>query len=370
MRFVSISILFATVACNGPLVEVKDPTITTNVGDVQVNANADVKANGTINQTGSTPGKTDPKGSGTPPSQPTSPDLPAATTPPQSTQPVPSTGDASTALAPAGGDFMKQIAQLSAFGTLDGMEIGTWNIENYPKTSESRSVVSGVLNKLDVDIMAVQEIANTTVFTSLISEMPGFSGVIAGQDGGQKSQNSALIYRTADFRLVSKEDLFRGENDAFPRPPLMVRLDPIKEGRSDIVAIVVHLKAFGDDDSSQRRAIANVKLEQYVSQLLANEPSLQIVVLGDFNQPLLNNIEREVFRPWFDRADKYTIRTEANVRKNDYSFFGGQRFNFTDHIIASNNFTVSEPIVPKLQTTISNFEMHASDHLPVLVKFY
>lgn len=45
MRFVSISLLFAIVACSGPLIEVKDPKVTTNVGDVTVNANADIKAN-------------------------------------------------------------------------------------------------------------------------------------------------------------------------------------------------------------------------------------------------------------------------------------------------------------------------------------
>lgn len=302
---------------------------------------------------------------------PTTPELveTGTTTPVTPTTPsITITPDTSipTTLAPPGGDVNAQIAAFPAIGTADTIEIGTWNIENYPKTSESKNMVSKVLNRLDVDIMAVEEVSNTQAFTELLAEMPKFSGVIAGQNGGQKSQNVGLIFRTAEFKVVASEDLFRGEGEAFPRPPLMVRLDPVKEGQNDIVAIVVHLKAFGDEDSVQRREQANVKLEAYASALLAKEPSLQVILLGDFNQPLLTNAEREVFRPWYDRPETYSIKTESLVTKKDYTFFGGQRFSVIAHIITSNNFTMNEPMVPKLQTAISSFETHASDHLPVV----
>ena len=296
------------------------------------------------------------------------PKTPTTETP--STKPITITPDSSipTALAPAGGDTSVQISGLPPISAVDTLEIGTWNIENYPKSSLSKDMVSRVLNKLDIDIMAVQEISSTDSFRELLVEMPKFSGVIAGQNGGQRSQNVGLIYRTAEFKLVSSEDLFRGEGEAFPRPPLIVRLDPVKEGLNDIVAIVVHLKAFGDEDSAQRREQANIKLEAYASALLAKEPSLKVVLLGDFNQPLLSNAERQIFRPWYDRPEVFSIKTENLVAKKDYTFFGGQRFSVIDHIIVSNNFTMSEPSVPKLQTAISSFETHASDHLPVIAK--
>ncbi|MES2744970.1 MAG: endonuclease/exonuclease/phosphatase family protein [Bdellovibrionota bacterium] len=268
--------------------------------------------------------------------------------------------------AAAGGDFLAQINELKPIGTADSIEIGAWNIENYPKTAQSKTMVSKVLNKLDVDIMGVEEIGNTLVFNELLKEMPSFAGVIAGASGGQNSQNVGVIYRTSEFKMVSAVDLFRGQNDAFPRPPLAVRLDPIKEGRSDIMVIVVHLKAFGDEDSAQRRGLANIALEKHSADLLAKEPNLQIVLLGDFNQPLINPQEREVFRPWFDQPQTYSVRTDSNVKKKDYSFFGKAFFSFIDHIIVSKNFVMEEPIVPKLQTTISDFELHASDHLPVI----
>ncbi len=273
-----------------------------------------------------------------------------------------------TQLAPLGGNLDAQIASLEAFGTKETLEIGAWNIENYPKAVDSKTVVSKVLNKLDIDIMAVEEINNTAVFEDLLKEMPKFSGVIAGQNGGQKSQNSGVIFRTEEFKLVETQDLFRNQNAAFPRPPLMVRLKPVKDPSSDIVAIVVHLKAFGDEDSVTRREEANVRLEEYTSQLLAKEPSLKIVVLGDFNQPLITSSDRQVFRPWYDKPETYTVKTEVLVKKSDYTFFGGQRFSVIDHIVTSNNFTMQDPVVPKLQTVISSFEDRASDHLPVVAK--
>ncbi len=273
-----------------------------------------------------------------------------------------------TTLAPLGGDLDTQLKSLPAFGTDETLEIGAWNIENYPKAADSKTVVAKVLNKLDIDIMAVEEINNTAVFEDLLKEMPKFSGVIAGQNGGQKSQNVGVIFRTDEFKLVESKDLFRGQNEAFPRPPLMVRLKPNKDPNNDIVAIVVHLKAFGDEDSITRREEANVRLEEYTSQLLAKEPSLKIVVLGDFNQPLLTSSDRQVFRPWFDKPETYSVKTEALVKKNDYTFFGGQRFSVIDHIVSSNNFTMQDPVVPKIQTVISSFEERASDHLPVVAK--
>ncbi|RZA25285.1 MAG: hypothetical protein EOP10_07315 [Proteobacteria bacterium] len=295
-------------------------------------------------------------------------DLTKPTTPANTTLPtnVITDTDIPRTSAPAGGNFLAQIEALTPIGTADSIEIGAWNIENYPKTAQSKNMVSKVLNKLDIDIMGVEEIASTEVFNDLLKEMPSFAGVIAGMNGGQKSQNVGVIYRSSEFKMVAAKELFTGQNDAFPRPPLAVRLDPIKEGRNDIMVIIVHLKAFGDEDSAQRRERANIALQGYAADLLANEPKLQIVLLGDFNQPLGTPLEREVFRPWFDRPETYSVKTDSNVKKNDYSFFGNAFFSFIDHIIASNNFVMEEPMVPKLQTKISDFELHASDHLPVI----
>lgn len=260
------------------------------------------------------------------------------------------------------------LTEVPVMGTPETFEIGTWNIEDYPKAAGSRALVSQILNKLDVDVMAVEEISSLAEFNALVAEMPQFTGILAPESGSQLDErNVGFIYRSSDFTLVKSEALFEKEGFAFPRPPLMIRLHPLAAGRADVVAIAVHLKAFGDDKSQQRREIANTELEAYVSGLKAQEPNLQIVVLGDFNQPLIEAAERKVFNPWFDKASSYTVRTDALVKKGDYSYFAG-RFSLIDHMITTNDFLLTEPVIVKLQTVVPNYATQASDHLPVIAR--
>lgn len=288
------------------------------------------------------------------PTNPTAPSQPTVVTVPTTNEPT---------ILPTG-----PIATLASMGTADGFEIGTWNIENYPKSTGSKAMVSSILNQLDVDVMAVEEISSEGAFKELVAEMPKFSGVLAGEGNGKdEAQNVGFIYRKADFTLVKSEALFETSTFAFPRPPLMIRLKPVKAGRAEIVAIAVHLKAFGDDKSQQRREIANGDLQNYVAELKAKEPALQIVILGDFNQPLIQESERKVFSPWFERAGSYTVRTDALVQRGDYSYFSGQ-YSLIDHIITTNDFLLAEPVIVKLQNVIPGYEANASDHLPVITR--
>ena len=258
--------------------------------------------------------------------------------------------------------------EVPVLGTAETFEIGTWNIENYPKASGSLALVSNILNTLDVDVMAVEEISTPAAFNALIAEMPKFTGLLAPDAGTQFDARSAgFIYRTADFKLVTSEALFPKDNFAFPRPPLLIRLHPLAAGRPDVVAIAVHLKAFGDDKSQQRREAANIQLESYVAELKAKEPRLHIIVLGDFNQPLVGATERAVFNPWFEKGCNYTVRTDSLVKKGDYSYFSN-RLSLIDHMVTTSDFLLEEPVIVKLQKIVPNYESQASDHLPVVAR--
>lgn len=279
-------------------------------------------------------------------------------------QPRPPVGTLSPALVPSGPVDTTPLADIPVMGSAETLEIGTWNIEHYPKVPGSRTMVSKILNQLDVDVMAVEEINGEAAFRDLLTAMPKFDGVVS--DKGQ-SQNVGVIYRKSDFTLITSEEIYLSESKAFPRPPLVVRLRPLQNTSADIVAIAVHLKAFGDLENQARRSEANILLERYVSDLKAKEPSLKIVILGDFNQPLLIDSEREVFNPWFNKAGSYTVATDILVQKGDYSYFAGL-FSLIDHIITTNDFLLSEPTIVKLQHIVPNYQAHASDHLPVIAR--
>jgi len=266
---------------------------------------------------------------------------------------------------PSGPVDTTPLADIPLIGSAETLEIGTWNIEHYPKASgNSRTMVSKILNQLDIDLMAVEEINGEAAFRDLLTAMPKFDGVVSDKGG---SQNVGFIYRKSDFTLITSEEIFPYENKAFPRPPLMVRLRPAQRAGADIVAIAVHLKAFGDTENQARRSDANILLERYVAELKAREPALQIVILGDFNQPILMDSEREVFNPWFKKPESYTVTTDILVQQGDYSYFSGL-YSLIDHIITTSDFHLSEPTIVKLQNIVPNYEAHASDHLPVIAR--
>ncbi|MEZ7977475.1 MAG: hypothetical protein QMB89_02820, partial [Flavobacteriales bacterium] len=52
-----------------------------------------------------------------------------------------------------------------SFGTPDALEIATWNIEWFPKNGQTTvDYVSEIIENLDLDVYAIQEIDDTTVF--------------------------------------------------------------------------------------------------------------------------------------------------------------------------------------------------------------
>ena len=58
------------------------------------------------------------------------------------------------------------------------LEIMTWNIEWFPKRGQTTiDRVKQILDTLDVDIVALQEIADTTAFRSLIRSLDGYAGL-------------------------------------------------------------------------------------------------------------------------------------------------------------------------------------------------
>ncbi len=275
-----------------------------------------------------------------------------------------STGD-----QPATGANNPTTASIPVLGTADGLEIGCWNIEDYPKSTRSKGTVSNILNTMDVDVMGVEEITSVDAFNDLLSAMPKFTGVIVGDDknNAYEDRNVGLIYRTSDFTVVDQQALFPKDTYSFPRPPLMVRLHPNRKDRADIVVIVVHLKAFGDDKSQARRKKANTSLESYVADLETKEPALQVIVLGDFNQPLVDASDRVNFDPWYQNENLFKVLTDPLVAEDDYSYYAGRQ-SLIDHMIATTNFNLEVPEIPKLQTLVPSYQSEASDHLPVVTK--
>ena len=64
-------------------------------------------------------------------------------------------------------------------GRCDTLEIATWNIRNFPMDTGTLERLVTLIRQMDVDLIAVQEIARVSAFNELVSRLPGFAGVLS-----------------------------------------------------------------------------------------------------------------------------------------------------------------------------------------------
>ena len=63
------------------------------------------------------------------------------------------------------------------FGTDDALDIMTWNIEWFPKNGEiTIEYVAQIIDRLDMDILAIQEVDDTFLFTQMLNQTTDFEG--------------------------------------------------------------------------------------------------------------------------------------------------------------------------------------------------
>ena len=71
------------------------------------------------------------------------------------------------------------------FGDINRLDVVTWNIENFPKEDQTLNYVSRIINDMNVDIIALQEIENQQAFNSLINQLSNdWSGYRASLENG------------------------------------------------------------------------------------------------------------------------------------------------------------------------------------------
>ena len=63
------------------------------------------------------------------------------------------------------------------FGTESTFEIMTWNIEWFPKNGLTTvDYVSQIIQSLEIDVLAIQEVSDTVLFTQMLDEITGYEG--------------------------------------------------------------------------------------------------------------------------------------------------------------------------------------------------
>jgi endonuclease/exonuclease/phosphatase family metal-dependent hydrolase len=273
-------------------------------------------------------------------------------------------------------------------GAASTLDVANWNLEWFGDTgngptneplqlSNARDTIAGT----NFDVWSLEEVASASAFRNLVNQLPGYAGVIASDtvvSGGSASystneQKPALVWKTSLATLVSARIILTSSDSDFAgRPPLEVRLSISLNGATqDRIFIVLHMKAFADATSRQRRANASAALKSFLD---STYPTQRVIVLGDWNDDLDTSIlagQPSPYRNFVNDPARYTFTTrpltDAGVATTcDFS-------DAIDHQLVTNEIagdSVSGSVEAyELDAQIPSYCTTTSDHFPVLVRY-
>ncbi len=258
----------------------------------------------------------------------------------------------------------------NSFGTEQTLEVMTWNLENFAKNGDvTVDRVAQILDSLDVDIIALQEIENVAKFNQLDQQLTDWQGYVSS--GAAYDINLAFLYRNELDPEIYQ--ILTSEWYALPRSPLVME---VQVDNKDFIIINNHFKAGGDADDLARRREGSEILHQYI---ISHYDSENVIALGDLNDQLTDSNQMNVFLPFLNDTDNFLFA--------DYSLevAGVENYSYPnwpshlDHILISNElfdeFTQENSDIQTLHVdnffiNFDQYEENVSDHLPVGIKLF
>ncbi len=261
------------------------------------------------------------------------------------------------------------------------LDVVTWNTEwfgdagNGPTDDDVqlRNAVT-VIETIDADIYALQEIASPSRFAELLDSLDGaYGGFLANFS---QSQETAFIFKRAtidslDSRTLSSSDGFTQSDWANGRYPLFFHFNANINGeQQEIYAFNIHAKATVNDPASDysQRLNASGELKEYLDR---NYRDKNVLFLGDYNDEILESLVNSNSSPYknFDDDSEYTIVTKSLEQSG---FTSRSSSSMIDHItftseLSDEYFTGTERVENPFY--VGSFLSETSDHYPVWTRF-
>ncbi len=265
------------------------------------------------------------------------------------------------------------------YGTDTTLEVASWNIETFPKNGTNTvDYVKEIIDSLDIDILAIQEVSDTNQFKQMVSELDGYVGYF------QSSWFAGLayIYKPDVIQVNDIYEIYTTSPywDEFPRSPMVMDLTYNDER---IIIMNNHLKCCGDeimdisnnDDEETRRYHACILLKAYIDVYFPDE---KVIVLGDLNDELTDIQANNVFQTILDDDDNYFF-ADLDIANGDSEGWSYPSWpSHLDHILITDNLLndFSDPAssidVIRVDEYMAggwyNYEWYVSDHRPVAIK--
>ena len=255
-------------------------------------------------------------------------------------------------------------------------EIVTWNIEWFGSGSNGPSDldaqfnnVKTVIDSLDADVYAFQEISNTSLFADLVADLDAYGGIIADFT---QSQRTAYLFKRATVDSLDSGQITTGmtqSNWANGRFPLFFHFNATIEGESrEIYSYNIHAKAFDDAGSYDQRESASGELKLYLDNQRADA---NVIFLGDYNDQVTSSITSGEPSPYDNFVDdeEYSVLTQSLEERGLASQSAGS---FIDHITITSELT--DEFIANTQRVentsyIGSYLSSTSDHYPIWTRF-
>ena len=258
------------------------------------------------------------------------------------------------------------------FGTNNSLDIVTWNLEWFPKNGNiTIDSLKSIIEKIDADIYAFQEIDNIGSFNVLKNQLLGYSGLVKNTS----NLNLAFLYKNS-VTIDSSYSILNDYNYVFAgRTPFVI---DINYNGMNVSIFNNHFKCCGDgtldlgdsSDEEYRRLQAMNYLKNYID----NNNYSNSIILGDLNDLIEDNIYDNVFISIINDSLNWKIIDDhiPNQITSNWSFPNWP--SHLDHIILSKSLL---PLINDQQIDVKtirvdnyfqNFYQYdntISDHLPV-----
>ncbi|WP_338873119.1 putative Ig domain-containing protein [Myxococcus stipitatus] len=268
--------------------------------------------------------------------------------------------------------------------------VGHWNIEWFgadgfgPPDEPQIAHARDILNNSGANLWGLVEMVDTQDFNTLKSQLHSYQGFLANDplyvsnagtwysSSEQKPgilYDSSLTFVSASLILTQHANLFAG------RPPLRVDFTTSIHGVSTpLVVIVLHMKAFDDATSYQRRQGASIELKSYLDAM----PDTHVFVVGDWNDDVDRSISKSngVFRPtpyenFILDSTHYTFITRVLSDRGEPTTTGYP--DAIDHTLVSDevsaDYVDGSVHILRPDIELPDYADIVSDHYPVISRY-